>query len=158
MKTTIKAAFKDLKVNTKGEVTIVLGVKGELKDAQILALHRLKTSGAVFAELFDGQTDIDDYEHDDESEAEPQRVTYKLNNGNVEVDPDQLAFDDVIKNDDDDKCDGDKAVDAVDFDKEGQEPAEDHARQLNWLEQEEKIAEEEIKKIEANQALSDELE
>lgn len=157
MKTTIKASFKDFKVNGKGEVTIVLGVKGELKDAQILALHRLKTSGVVFAELFDGQTDIDDYEHDDESEAEPQRISYKLNNGNVDVDPDQLAFDDVIK-EDDDKCDGDKVIDAVDFDKEGQEPQEGYEKQLNWLEQEEKIAEEEIKKIEAEQELSDELE
>jgi hypothetical protein len=95
MKTNIRAAFKDLKTNAKGSTSIVLELKGELSDEQILTLHKLKSIGMVFADLHSGQADIGDY-HDDEAQAEPYKgLSYTVSgDGNVNVaDEDQLTLD-----------------------------------------------------------------
>ena len=101
MKTTCKVQFKGLTVNPKNERIATIVIKGDLKDHQILALDKLKGMGACFMDLYSSQTDIDDYSgHDDTSEAEPHKgISYKLEDGAVKVDPNQLSMDEVIQDD-----------------------------------------------------------
>jgi hypothetical protein len=68
-------------------------VKGDLKEHQILALHKLKAAGTIFIDMFDGQADIDDYE----APTQHQGMKYTLDNGQVNVKSDQLDMDEVIK-------------------------------------------------------------
>lgn len=91
MKQTYKVSFGDVKVGKK--TTIAIEIKGDLSDTQKLSLLQFANSPG-FITLASAQTDIDDFEVPTPRKG----ITYSLNgDGTTEVDPDQLAFDDVIK-------------------------------------------------------------
>lgn len=92
MKASIKASFKVLNTNSKNEISIGLVIKGDLTDAQLISLNRLKAVGAVFVDIFDGQASIEDYEYDDVTSEEHNRgISYTMDNGTV-----QLSIDDLV--------------------------------------------------------------
>jgi len=92
MKTEVKALFQDFNAGAKKDV-IKFEVKGDLTDAQIVALHKLK-GGTVFVHISSEQRDIDDLEEEyDHGRA---GVSYQVNgDSTVDVKPDQLSIDDV---------------------------------------------------------------
>ncbi|WP_068775809.1 hypothetical protein [Paenibacillus sp. FJAT-26967] len=95
MKTTVKINFTDFNTNNKNEQVIKLTVRGELSDEQILTIYKLKKQGVGFVDLFSAQTDIDDFEVEEEEE-DHDGIEYTINgNGTVDADSDQVSIDDV---------------------------------------------------------------
>ncbi|MED1792828.1 hypothetical protein P4V54_09105 [Brevibacillus nitrificans] len=93
MKTEVKALFKDFNAGEKKDV-LKFELKGDLTDAQLVALHKLK-GGQVFINISSSQMDLDDID-DEEHEG----VEYSVNgDGTVDVAPNQLSIDDVPKQD-----------------------------------------------------------
>ncbi|MDR7316606.1 hypothetical protein [Brevibacillus nitrificans] len=91
MKTEVKALFKDFNAGEKKDV-LKFELKGDLTDAQLVALHKLK-GGQVFINISSSQMDLDDID-DEEHEG----VEYSVNGDRtVDAAPNQLSMDDVPK-------------------------------------------------------------
>jgi len=91
MKTEVKALFKDFNAGEKKDV-LKFELKGDMTDAQIVALHKLK-GGQVFVQISSSQMDLDDLDED-----EREGIEFSVGeDGIVNVTPDQLSIDDVQK-------------------------------------------------------------
>lgn len=87
MKETFKATFGDVKIGKK--TTIAVEIKGSLTDEQKLSLLDFAQSDG-FIQLATAQQDIEDYGQQHEG------IKYKLDGGEVKVDPNQLAMDEIV--------------------------------------------------------------
>ncbi|MGG4498006.1 hypothetical protein [Brevibacillus reuszeri] len=91
MKTEVKALFKDFNAGEKKDV-LKFELKGDMTDAQIVALHKLK-GGQVFVHISSSQMDIDDL--DEESH---EGLQYSVNgDGTVVVPANQMTIDELPK-------------------------------------------------------------
>ncbi|RFB31983.1 hypothetical protein DZB91_17485 [Brevibacillus sp. VP] len=91
MKTQIKATFQDFNAGSKKDI-LKFEIKGDLTDAQIVSLHKLK-GNIVFLDISSDQLDI--YDYDSESNVH-EGIWYNVESGgNVEVTEDQLTIEDV---------------------------------------------------------------
>lgn len=86
MKETFKATFGDVKIGKK--TTIAVEIKGSLTDEQKLSLLDFAQSDG-FIQLATAQRDITDY-------PQHEGIQYKLDGGNVNVDPNQLDMDEIV--------------------------------------------------------------
>ncbi|MBG9772931.1 hypothetical protein [Brevibacillus laterosporus] len=91
MKTLVKATFLDFNAGSKKDI-LKFEIKGDLTDAQIVNLHKLK-GNIVFLDISSDQLDI--YDYDSESNVH-EGIWYNVESGgNVEVTEDQLTIEDV---------------------------------------------------------------
>ncbi|AKF92702.1 hypothetical protein [Brevibacillus laterosporus] len=91
MKTLVKATFLDFNAGSKKDI-LKFEIKGDLTDAQIVSLHKLK-GNIVFLDISSDQLDIYDYES--ESNVH-EGIWYNVDTGgNVEVTEEQLTIEDV---------------------------------------------------------------
>ncbi|WP_438769111.1 hypothetical protein [Brevibacillus sp. JB24b] len=91
MKTQIKATFQDFNAGSKKDI-LKFEIKGDLTDAQIVSLHKLK-GNIVFLDISSDQLDI--YDYDSESNVH-EGIWYNVDTGgNVEVTEEQLTIEDV---------------------------------------------------------------
>ena len=91
MRETFKATIGDIKFGKK--TTVAIEIKGDLSDSQKLALLEFAHSDG-WVQLATAQKDIGDYGVKDP------RTTYTVNNGEVNVDPEQLDMDDLVEDGD----------------------------------------------------------
>ncbi|MBY0088441.1 hypothetical protein [Brevibacillus brevis] len=91
MKTEVKALFKDFNAGEKKDV-LKFELKGDMTDAQIVALHKLK-GGQVFVQISSSQMDMDDIEGE-----EHEGIKYSVNgDGTVSVPTNQMTIDELPK-------------------------------------------------------------
>ncbi|MGG1443545.1 hypothetical protein ABE354_16150 [Brevibacillus laterosporus] len=91
MKTQIKATFQDFNAGSKKDI-LKFEIKGDLTDAQIVSLHKLK-GNIVFLDISSDQLDI--YDYDSESNVH-EGIWYNVeSSGNVEVTEEQLTIENV---------------------------------------------------------------
>ena len=87
MKEQYKVAIGDVKFGKK--TTIAIEIKGTMSDEQKLALMAFAHSDG-FIQIATAQQDIEDYGQQHEG------IKYKLDGGNVNVDPNQLDMDEIV--------------------------------------------------------------
>ncbi|GIO03443.1 hypothetical protein J5TS2_41110 [Brevibacillus halotolerans] len=91
MKTLVKATFLDFNAGSKKDI-LKFEIKGDLTDAQIVSLHKLK-GNIVFLDISSDQLDI--YDYDSEPNVH-EGIWYNVDTGgNVEVTEEQLTIEDV---------------------------------------------------------------
>ncbi|MCR8986032.1 hypothetical protein NW801_13470 [Brevibacillus laterosporus] len=91
MKTLVKATFLDFNAGSKKDI-LKFEIKGDLTDAQIVSLHKLK-GNIVFLDISSDQLDI--YDYGSESNVH-EGIWYNVDTGgNVEVTEEQLTIEDV---------------------------------------------------------------
>ncbi|MBA4535160.1 hypothetical protein [Brevibacillus halotolerans] len=91
MKTLVKATFLDFNAGSKKDI-LKFEIKGDLTDAQIVSLHKLK-GNIVFLDISSDQLDI--YDYDSEPNVH-EGIWYNVESGgDVEVIEEQLTIEDV---------------------------------------------------------------
>ncbi|AIG25144.1 hypothetical protein EGH10_10710 [Brevibacillus laterosporus] len=91
MKTLVKATFLDFNAGSKKDI-LKFEIKGDLTDAQIVSLHKLK-GNIVFLDISSDQLDI--YDYDSEPKVH-EGIWYNVDTGgNVEVTEEQLTIENV---------------------------------------------------------------
>lgn len=96
MKTTVKVGFKDLKFGAK-ETTLPLVIKGDLSDAQKLALINIVGAGTGYAAISSAQADIDDYDDYGKYQVDENRTGEPIVIFDGGVEQVQATIDDAIE-------------------------------------------------------------
>jgi hypothetical protein len=135
MKTTVKVGFKDLKFGAK-ETTLPLVIKGDLSDAQKLALINIAAAGTGFVVISSAQADIDDYDEEgDYTPDDKTRGSYKVASDGT-VNAVQMNIDDV-----DSKLDGEPSTDELEIESMESEVSQEEREQEELDEQEQPLGE-----------------